>query len=110
MMGGRKRSVGFEASAWIPAARIIASRLQRPFKIGRTKGIAIYGKDKGTAVPAREGTNVYAIIENNAKQSVKIGAASLQDAINTESEEIRKHTIDVDMKDVFDQFNEEARR
>lgn len=110
MVAGRKRSVGFEASAWIPAQRELSSRLKKPFRIGRTKGIAIYGRPKGEARPATSGFNASATIVNNAKEIQKVGTPALQKGIQAEEQDLKKHLLEKDMKEIFDAFNNESKR
>lgn len=110
MVAGRKRSVGFEASAWIQSQKDLASRLKKPFRIGRTRGIAVYGRPKGEARPATNSFNTSATIVNNAKEIQKVGTPALQKGIQVEEQEIIKHLLEKDMKEVFDAFNAESKR
>lgn len=103
-VAARKRSVGFEKSGYIPGMRVVASRLKRPFKIARTKGISVYGKNKGEGIAARDGWSPYAMIENSAKEIPKVGRDALQEGVDEEAREVERHLVE-DMKPVFDEFN-----
>lgn len=66
-LASRLRSIAFLKSGWIPAIRILNPLVKSKSgakPIDRT--VKQYGKDKGTALPAREGSKPKTIIENSA--------------------------------------------
>ncbi len=67
----RMRSIAFIKSGWLPAIRILGAKVRSKSGAPREdKSAAIVGKDKGRAIPARDGAfRVRATIENSASTS-----------------------------------------
>lgn len=93
MVGARARSVGFLRSGSIPGYQKLLSRSgARPFKIAKLSGIAVRGKDKGTASPAQQfSLQPHAEWENDAKGVGEKGQPALSKAMRDESTEIERH-------------------
>lgn len=105
MVGGRRRSVGFNTVGYFPGIKRLASTLKRPFIIARMSGISVVGQPKGRAEPAPPNT-IYpsALIENSATAIVKIGGPALQEGMDEEAQEITRH-IEEQMRPGFTEFN-----
>lgn len=108
MLKARMRSIGFEASAWIPAVQELMKGIRslgaKPFILAQMKGVAVYGRPKGDAKPATDGFTPRASITNNAKQIHKVGGRALDNAMTIESFEINKH-IEEKIKKSAEEFN-----
>lgn len=106
MVAARKRSAGFNKSAYIPVVRQFASKLQKPFIIANMKGIYVKGREKGTAHPAAPvSLQPTAISYMKTKGLSVIGAAPLQRAVNKEAAEVIRH-LDSKMAPSIKEFNQ----
>lgn len=102
MLGGRMRSVAFLKSAWLPAVRLLATLVKNKSGVARSDRTAReYGQPKGSAIPAREGFRVKAIIINSASSASdkvgalhKYGGPALQRAFDYETRSMKQYIAD----------------
>jgi hypothetical protein len=99
----RMSSIGFLASGWLPAARVLARALKERFDTG---GIRQRGKDRGRGVAAKPGVwNPTAIMANSSFQTRNQSGESreranafiqsgLKEAFVAEIAKMRQHIID----------------
>ncbi len=104
----RLRSIGFEASGWIPGMKQLMARLRRPFIIANLKGVAVYKRPKGEATAARPGFRSIAQVVNNVREIAKVGTRALQRGIDEEAASIQKH-LEKKMAPHAEEFNRRSR-
>ncbi len=104
----KERSIGFEASGWIPGMKEILRRLKRPFIIAKLKGVVVYKRPKGSARPATPGFRSVCQVLNSVRNIDKVGTRALQHGIDEEAKDVRRH-LDEKMMFAQKRFNEQSK-
>lgn len=109
-LGFRLRSIGFEASGWIPGLRIILAKVKGAFIIARLSTARVYKTNKGGATPANDSSwYPKAEVFNTVKEIDKVGSRALQRAIDDEAKDLAKH-IDEKLQPETDKFNQDSKK
>jgi hypothetical protein len=107
MIAGRIRSIAFLSSGWLPAVKVLLTRIQDKRGIKVDRSVKWYGKPKGRVTPASLSWRPQCTIENTVskgQQAEAIINAGLQKAIDDETKSMLQY-VESKLAKEAEQFN-----